>query len=87
MGGFGCMPGGLIGGFAIGLIEAFTARYLGTQYSNLMVFAVLLAHPAASDPAGLFGTVPGTGGLTWPPCSPPGGGTPGQRRCCAPSSC
>ena len=56
MGGFGSLPGGLIGGFVIGLIEAFTNRYLGTQYSNLMVFAVLLLI-LLFRPGGLFGTV------------------------------
>ena len=40
----------------IGLIEAFTNRYLGTQYSNLMVFAVLLLI-LLFRPGGLFGTV------------------------------
>ncbi|HVX21962.1 MAG TPA: branched-chain amino acid ABC transporter permease [Acidimicrobiales bacterium] len=56
MGGFGSLPGGLIGGFAVGLIQALSGRYLGTQYENIMVFAVLLL-VLLFKPGGLFGTV------------------------------
>jgi branched-chain amino acid transport system permease protein len=56
LGGFGSITGGLIGGLAIGMIEQYSARYLGSSYSNLMVFAVLLLVLMAR-PTGLFGTV------------------------------
>jgi branched-chain amino acid transport system permease protein len=56
LGGFGSLTGGLIGGLAIGMIEEFTARYLGSSYSTLIVFAVLLL-VLMTRPSGLFGTV------------------------------
>jgi branched-chain amino acid transport system permease protein len=55
MGGFGSLPGGLIGGFVIGLIEAGSARYFGAQYGDIVVFGVLLLI-LLLRPAGLFGT-------------------------------
>ena len=42
MGGFGSVSGGIVGGLAIGVIEEMTNRYLGSQYGDIMVFAVLL---------------------------------------------
>jgi branched-chain amino acid transport system permease protein len=54
IGGFGSGPGALIGGFAVGLIESLSGRYVGESYSNLMVFAVLLA-VLLLRPTGLFG--------------------------------
>jgi branched-chain amino acid transport system permease protein len=56
LGGFGSISGGLIGGLAIGMVEQYTARYLGSAYSNLMVLAVLLVVLMAK-PTGLFGQV------------------------------
>jgi branched-chain amino acid transport system permease protein len=55
IGGFGSAPGALIGGMAVGLIEAESGRYLGESYSNLMVFVALLA-VLLLKPSGLFGT-------------------------------
>jgi branched-chain amino acid transport system permease protein len=54
MGGFGSLPGGLIGGFAVGLIEALSSRWLGSAYADLTVFAVLLVILLVR-PTGLFG--------------------------------
>lgn len=56
LGGFGSIIGGLIGGLTIGMTEQYTARYLGSSYSNLIVFAVLLL-VLMVRPTGLFGTV------------------------------
>jgi branched-chain amino acid transport system permease protein len=56
LGGFGSVGGALIGGLAIGMTEEYSARYLGSSYSNLLVFAVLLAVLMAK-PTGLFGQV------------------------------
>jgi branched-chain amino acid transport system permease protein len=53
IGGFGSMGGSLVGAVIVGLVEAVASRYLGTQYSNLCVFAVLLIVLFAR-PAGLF---------------------------------
>ncbi|MFT4082127.1 MAG: branched-chain amino acid ABC transporter permease [Nocardioides sp.] len=53
IGGFGSMPGTLVGGLIVGLAEAWASRYLGSEYSNLTVFAILIAVLLAR-PAGLF---------------------------------
>jgi branched-chain amino acid transport system permease protein len=53
IGGFGSMAGTLVGGLVVGIVGALAARYLGTQYSDLCVFAVLLIVLFAR-PAGLF---------------------------------
>ncbi|MGN7860905.1 branched-chain amino acid ABC transporter permease [Microbacterium sp. 22303] len=42
VGGFGSYRGALIGGFGVGLIEIFAARYLGTAWENITVFILLL---------------------------------------------
>jgi branched-chain amino acid transport system permease protein len=54
IGGFGSAPGALIGGFAVGLIESESARYLGESYSTLMIFLALLLVLLLA-PNGLFG--------------------------------
>ncbi|WP_433496407.1 branched-chain amino acid ABC transporter permease [Sphaerimonospora sp. CA-214678] len=56
IGGFGSMYGGLLGGFAIGLIEQYVARYLGSNFTNLSIFVVLLL-VLMIRPTGLFGRV------------------------------
>lgn len=53
IGGFGSLPGSLVGGFLVGLIEAGAARYLGSQYSNPAIFLVLVAI-LLLRPSGLF---------------------------------
>lgn len=53
IGGFGSMPGTLVGGVVVGLAEAWAARYLGSQYSTLTVFLILIA-VLLVRPAGLF---------------------------------
>jgi branched-chain amino acid transport system permease protein len=54
IGGFGSAPGALIGGLAVGLIEALAGRYLGQSFATLMIFAALLA-VLLFKPTGLFG--------------------------------
>jgi branched-chain amino acid transport system permease protein len=56
IGGFGSLYGGLVGGFAVGLTEQLAARYLGSDYSDLVVFALLIV-VLMIRPAGLFGRV------------------------------
>jgi branched-chain amino acid transport system permease protein len=53
IGGFGSMPGTLVGGVVVGVAEAWASRYLGSQYANLTVFLILVA-VLLIRPAGLF---------------------------------
>ena len=48
------LRGAVVGGFAVGLIEAGGVRWFGAQYSNLIVFSVLIA-VLSMRPQGLFG--------------------------------
>ncbi|WP_326835036.1 branched-chain amino acid ABC transporter permease [Amycolatopsis rhabdoformis] len=54
VGGFGSFKGALIGGFAVGVVEALVGRYLGTEFANLAVFGVLIG-VLLLRPQGLFG--------------------------------
>jgi branched-chain amino acid transport system permease protein len=54
LGGFGSIAGGLIGGLTVGLAEEYSIRYLGSSYSNLIVFGILL-FVLMVRPTGLFG--------------------------------
>lgn len=54
LGGMGNPKGALVGGFAIGLIEALTAGYLSSQYKDAAAFIVILA-VLFFMPQGLFG--------------------------------
>lgn len=42
IGGFGSLPGALLGGIIVGLIEPFSARYMPAGYSQLMPYLVLV---------------------------------------------
>lgn len=53
IGGFGSMPGTLVGGLLVGLAEALASRYLGGEYANLAVFVILIV-VLLVRPAGLF---------------------------------
>jgi len=52
--GFGSLGGGLAGGLAVGVLESYTARYLGSSYVDMVTFGVLLA-VLLIKPNGLFG--------------------------------
>lgn len=54
LGGYGSIIGATIGAFAIGLAEQYTDRYIGGNYENLMVFAILVL-VLMVVPNGLFG--------------------------------
>ncbi|MFC9982897.1 branched-chain amino acid ABC transporter permease [Gordonia sp. NPDC127522] len=54
IGGAGNQLGGLIGGFATGLLGAISARYLGAEYAQVMIFALLLVI-LLIKPSGFFG--------------------------------
>ncbi len=42
VGGIGSIPGAMLGGLMIGLAEAFSAAYISSTFSNLIVFAILV---------------------------------------------
>lgn len=53
-GGIGSIPGALLGGLLLGIIEIFAGAYISTQLSNAIVFAVLIV-VLLVKPAGLLG--------------------------------
>jgi branched-chain amino acid transport system permease protein len=55
LGGFGSMPGAVVGGFVVGLVESFVGGYLGSQYITAAPFVIILA-VLVVRPAGLLGT-------------------------------
>jgi branched-chain amino acid transport system permease protein len=54
VGGFGSFAGATVGGFIIGLVEAFCGRYLGVDWAAIVVFGVLAAM-LLLRPTGLLG--------------------------------
>jgi branched-chain amino acid transport system permease protein len=54
VGGIGSIPGAMIGGIFIGLCESFSLTYISTQYSDLIVFGILIA-TMLIRPTGIFG--------------------------------
>jgi len=53
-GGIGSIPGAMLGGMLLGLIETFSGAYLSTQFSDAIVFLVLIIILLVK-PAGLLG--------------------------------
>lgn len=53
-GGIGSVPGALLGGLTLGIIEIFAKAYISTQLSDAVVFAVLIV-VLLVKPAGLLG--------------------------------
>ena len=53
-GGFGSIPGAMLGGILLGIIETFSKAYLSTQFSDAIVFSVLIIILLVK-PAGLLG--------------------------------
>ena len=54
LGGMGSVPGAVVAGFAIGLVEVFTVVRLGSSYRDAVSFAVLFV-VLVLRPRGLFG--------------------------------
>jgi branched-chain amino acid transport system permease protein len=54
VGGIGSIPGAMVGGLFIGLCESFTASYISSQFTDLIVFGILIATMLVR-PRGLFG--------------------------------
>ena len=55
-GGIGSIPGAMLGGVLLGIIETMTKAYLSTQFSDAIVFLVLII-VLLVKPAGLMGKV------------------------------
>ena len=53
-GGIGSIPGAMLGGILLGIIEIFAKAYISTQLSDAIVFAVLIV-VLVVRPAGLLG--------------------------------
>lgn len=54
LGGIGSIPGALVGGIAIGLLETFSKAYISTNFSDAIVFAILIVI-LLIKPSGLLG--------------------------------
>jgi len=54
IGGIGSIPGAMLGGILLGLIETFSQIYISTEFSDAIVFAVLILILLVK-PAGLLG--------------------------------
>ena len=54
VGGIGSIPGAMVGGIFIGLCESFASGYISSEYSDLIVFGVLIA-TMLIRPTGIFG--------------------------------
>jgi branched-chain amino acid transport system permease protein len=55
VGGIGSIPGAMLGGLLVGLTEAYATGYLSGNWSDLMVFSLLVA-VMIFRPSGLLGT-------------------------------
>lgn len=54
LGGIGSIPGAMLGGVLLGIIETFAKAFLSTQFSDAIVFGVLIVILLVK-PAGLLG--------------------------------
>jgi len=54
LGGVGSIPGAMLGGILLGIIETFSKAYISTQFSDAIVFAVLILI-LLFKPSGLLG--------------------------------
>jgi branched-chain amino acid transport system permease protein len=57
VGGIGSIPGAMLGGLLLGVAESFITGYISSTYTNLFVFALLIAVMLVR-PSGLLGRAP-----------------------------
>ena len=65
IGGFGNIPGAILGGLALGIVETFGAAYISVPYKDAIAFALLLLF-LLIRPQGLFGEKIAEEGMTAP---------------------
>ena len=58
IGGFGNVPGAVIGGLIVGLAEALGASYISSTYKDAIVFVLMVAF-LLMRPQGIFGEAGG----------------------------
>ncbi len=56
LGGIGSVPGAMVGGLLIGLIEAFSSQFIAASWADVIIFSILVL-VLVFRPAGLFGTL------------------------------
>jgi branched-chain amino acid transport system permease protein len=54
LGGIGNIPGGMLGGYVLGLLEAFAAGYISSGWKDVFAFSILIA-VLVLRPTGLLG--------------------------------
>ena len=54
LGGIGNIPGAMVGGVLIGLIEAMGGQFIATEWTDVIIFSILVL-VLVFRPAGLFG--------------------------------
>ena len=57
MGGFGSMPGAVVGGMILGFVETLSALYISTAYKDVVSFGILILI-LFIKPGGIFGQPP-----------------------------
>ena len=56
LGGIGNVPGAMVGGVLIGLIEAMSSQFIAAAWADVIIFSILVL-VLVFKPAGLFGRV------------------------------
>jgi len=54
LGGIGNLPGTMVAGVCIGLVQSFSAGYVSSRWTDVIIFGLLIA-VLALRPTGLFG--------------------------------
>ena len=54
LGGIGIIPGAMLGGYILGLVESLTRGYISTQWADFVVFGILIV-VLLFKPTGILG--------------------------------